>query len=596
MHFGGQQKEVQEQIMDYQMKMNAWLESSLVSEEDKAYIRSQDEDTQKEMFGSDLHFGTAGMRALLGPGSARLNLLTVRRATIGVANFLLAKYGREAAKERGFAISFDNRHFSKEFRDMAAQVLTQQGFNVFTFRDPHPTPELSYTVRHLHCLGGLMLTASHNPKEYNGYKVYDEEGCQAVYGNIDGLIAEIDKLPDELSATYEPLDEAEFGKVTFLDDDDKYDIDFVNKEVATSLYKDVFEGERLTKIVFTPECGCDVKVGPMALRAAGYEVSTVPGQDFFDPDFTGTPNPNPESEEAYLAAFAHIKKLNAEGGKFNIIMATDPDADRMGIAFINSKGEIQRFTGNQTGALLIDYILGTLQRRNELPSNGCICNTFVTGAQGAKAASLYNIKVRTTATGFKYIGDMASRMPAEGDKYLFGYEESYGYLIADFVRDKDSLQGIVAIADMCEYYLRMGKTLDVALADLDRRTGHYFDTQYNIYFKGAGSLDKMNAEIAAIRANPFSSLAGKKVKTLSDYLDRKIINFVDHSTAEMNLPDIDKTNCLRFDFEDESFLCIRPSGTEPKVKFYVEIVKDDVTGKKEADAMAEELKAIMHLN
>ncbi len=581
--------------MDYQQKMNSWLNSTLVNDEDKEYIRKADEDTKKEMFGSDLHFGTAGMRALLGPGSARLNLLTVRRATIGVGLFLLKKYGQQACKERGFAISFDNRHFSKEFRDMASVVLTELGFNVFTFNDPHPTPELSYTVRHLHCVGGLMLTASHNPKEYNGYKVYDEDGCQAVYENIDGLIAQIDALPDELTVTYTPVEESLRGIIKYLDDDDQYDIDFVNKEVSTSLYKDVFKGPRLTKIVFTPECGCDVKVGPMALREAGYEVSTVPGQDFFDPDFTGTPNPNPESEEAYLAAFEHIKKLNEEGGKYNLIMATDPDADRMGIAFINKEGKIQRFTGNQTGALLIDYILGTLQRRSELPSNGCICNTFVTGAQGAKAASLYNIKVRTTATGFKYIGNMANRMPEEGDKYLFGYEESYGYLLADFVRDKDSLQGIVAIADMCEYYLRQGKTLDVALEELDKRTGHYFDTQYNIYFKGAGSLDKMNEEITAIRKNPFSTLAGKKVKTLSDYLERRIINFQDHTTSEMNLPDIDTTNCLRFDFEDESFLCIRPSGTEPKVKFYVEIVKDDITGKQEADKMAEELKAIMHL-
>lgn len=581
--------------MDYQQKMNSWLNSTLVNDEDKEYIRKADEDTKKEMFGSDLHFGTAGMRALLGPGSARLNLLTVRRATIGVGLFLLKKYGQQACKERGFAISFDNRHFSKEFRDMASVVLTELGFNVFTFNDPHPTPELSYTVRHLHCVGGLMLTASHNPKEYNGYKVYDEDGCQAVYENIDGLIAQIDALPDELTVTYTPVEESLRGIIKYLDDDDQYDIDFVNKEVSTSLYKDVFKGPRLTKIVFTPECGCDVKVGPMALREAGYEVSTVPGQDFFDPDFTGTPNPNPESEEAYLAAFEHIKKLNEEGGKYNLIMATDPDADRMGIAFINKEGKIQRFTGNQTGALLIDYILGTLQRRSELPSNGCICNTFVTGAQGAKAASLYNIKVRTTATGFKYIGNMANRMPEEGDKYLFGYEESYGYLLADFVRDKDSLQGIVAIADMCEYYLRQGKTLDVALEELDKRTGHYFDTQYNIYFKGAGSLDKMNEEITAIRKNPFSTLAGKKVKTLSDYLERRIINFQDHTTSEMNLPDIDTTNCLRFDFEDESFLCIRPSGTEPKVKFYVEIVKDDITGKQDADKMAEELKAIMHL-
>ncbi len=579
--------------MDYLQKMEEWLNSDMVSQEDKDYIRNADEDTKKEMFSSDLHFGTAGMRALLGPGSARLNVLTVRRATIGVANYLLKTFGKDACKERGFAISFDNRHYSKEFRDIAAKVLSELGFRVFTFRDPHPTPELSYSVRHLHCVGGLMITASHNPKEYNGYKVYDSEGCQAVYDTIDGLIKEIDSLSDELSVTYTPNPTAE--SITYLDDDDSYDEEYVSKEVSTSLYKDVFVGDRLTKIVFTPECGCDCKVGPMALRKAGYIVSTVPGQDYFDPDFTHTPNPNPETEEAYLSAFEHLKELNGKGEGYNIIMATDPDADRMGIAFVNSKGEIERFTGNQTGALLIDYVLGTLQRRNQLPSNGCICNTFVTGSQGAKAASLYGIKVRTTATGFKYIGNMADRMVEEGDKYLFGYEESYGYLLADFIRDKDSLQSIVAIADMCEFYLRQGKTLDIALKDLDRKTGHYFDTQVNIYFKGAGSLDKMNEEISAIRKSPFSSLAGRKVKVLFDYLDRKIIDFENHETKDMDLPDIDKTNCLRFDFEDESFLCIRPSGTEPKVKFYIEIVKDDVTAAKEAKAMADELKAIMHL-
>lgn len=579
--------------MDYLKKMDNWLNSNLVSEEDKDYIRKASSDTQKEMFSSDLHFGTAGMRALLGPGSARLNVLTVRRATIGVGLFLLSKYGKDACRERGFAISFDNRHYSKEFRDVACKVLTELGFNVFTFLDPHPTPELSYTVRHLHCVGGLMITASHNPKEYNGYKVYDEEGCQAVYENIDGLIKEIDKLPDELSCTYDAVSEK--GTVKYLDEEEKYDTDYVNKEISTSLYKDVFKGERLTKIVFTPECGCDCKVGPMALRGAGYVVSTVPGQDYFDPDFTHTKNPNPETMEAYEEAFKHLEKLNAEGGKYNLIMATDPDADRMGIAFVNSKGQLERFTGNQTGALLIDYVLGTLSRRNQLPSNGCICNTFVTGSQGAKAASLYKVKVRTTATGFKYIGNMASRMPSEGDKYLFGYEESYGYLLADFIRDKDSLQSIIAIADMCEYYLRQGKTLDIALADLDKKTGHYYDTQVNIYFKGAGSLDKMNEEINSIRNNPFSVLAGKKVLTLSDYQARKIIDFKNHTTKEMDLSDIDTTNCLRFDFEDESFLCIRPSGTEPKVKFYIEIVKDDQEGQKEALQMAEELKAIMHL-
>lgn len=580
--------------MDYQTKMQEWLSSPLVDEKDKEQIRNAEEETKKEMFSSDLHFGTAGMRALLGPGSARLNLLTVRRATIGVALFLLEKYGQEACKTRGFAISFDNRHYSKEFRDTAAKVLTELGFNVYTFRDPHPTPELSYTVRFFHCVGGLMLTASHNPKEYNGYKFYDEEGCQGVYEVIDGLIAKIDSLPDELHVSYTPIAKEKQGSVTYLDDSEKYDEDFTDKEVSTSLYKDVYEGERLTKIVFTPECGCDCKVGPMVLRKAGYTVSTVPSQDFFDPDFKGTPNPNPETEDAYLAAFDHLKELNGKGGKYNLILATDPDADRMGIAFLNKEGKIQRFTGNQTGALLIDFVLGTLQRRDELPTNGCICNTYVTGAQGAKVASLYNIKVRTTATGFKYIGNMADRMREEGDKYLFGYEESYGYLLQDFIRDKDSLQGIVAVADMVEYYLRQGKTLDIALADLDKRTGHYYDTQVNIYFHDAG-LEKMNEEIEAVRNHPFSTLAGKKVKTCTDYEKRVVIDFEKGTRTPLVAPDIDTTNCLRFDFTDESFLCIRPSGTEPKVKFYIEIVAPDEEAKPVAEKMAEELKVIMHL-
>ena len=470
------------------------------------------------------------------------------------------------------------------------------GIPVFTFRDPHPTPELSYTVRKLHCIAGVMITASHNNREYNGYKIYDQKGCQAVYDFIDGIIKTISELPDELHVDYQKVDEKDFAKTTFLDDDEQFDIDFVNKELTTSLYKDYFKGERLTKIVFTPQCGCDCKVGPMALRGAGYTVETVPGQDYFDPDFTNTKNPNPETDDAYALAFEHLKKLNKEGNKFNLVICTDPDADRCGIAFLNSKGKIQRFTGNQTGALLIDFVLSTMQRRGTLPNNGVICNTFVTGGQGAKVASLFNVKVRTTATGFKYIGNMADQIEESGEKYLFGYEESYGYLFADFIRDKDSLQSIVGIADMCEYYLRQGKTLDMALKDLDRKTGHYFNTQVCVMFSGADCLARMNAEVNNLRKNPFSTLGGIKVKTLSDYQERKVIHMDTNTTEEMNLPDIDKTNCLRFDFENDSFLAIRPSGTEPKVKFYIETVgMNDEEGNKLAMKQADELKKIMGL-
>lgn len=558
--------------MNYQERKQAWLDSDLVSQQDKDYINKSDDATLQEMFGSNLAFGTAGMRALLGPGCARLNLLTVRRATIGVGLFLLRKYGTYAARERGVAISFDNRHYSKEFRDIAGEVLNEMGINVFTFHDPHPTPELSYTVRKLNCVGGLMITASHNPKEYNGYKFYDEKGCQGVYDTIDGLIKIIERLPDELVVDFEKVPEDDYGKVVFLDEDDSYDKEYVEKELTTSYYRNVYKGERLTKIVFSPECGCDAIVGPMALRGAGYTVTTVPGQDTFDPDFTGTENPNPETDGAYKGAIEVLTQLNNAGEKYNLIEVTDPDADRCGIAFVNKDGKIQRFTGNQTGALLIDYVLETLKRRNQLPEKGVVCNTFVTSTQGEKVARSYGIEVRTTATGFKYIGNMADQLEETGQTFLFGYEESYGYLLADFVRDKDSLQSIVAIADMVEYHLRKGRTLDVAYEELCKRTGKYFNDQVNVFFAGANSLERMNNELTKLRSNPPSKIADVKVSTLYDYKLRKITNYAEHTVTDLVDKDIDTTNCLRFNLEDGGFIAIRPSGTEPKVKFYFEII------------------------
>ncbi len=580
--------------MSYQEKRDAWLNSSWVSEEDKEFIRKQNEETLEEMFGSDLAFGTAGMRALLGPGSARLNILTVRRATIGVGLFLDQKYG-EAAKKRGVAISFDNRHYSKEFRDIATKVLREMGYNIYTFKDPHSTPELSYTVRKMNCAGGLMITASHNPREYNGYKFYDEKGCQGVYDTIDGLVEIIKNLDDELTVSYTPVSPVEYGSVEYLDEDDKYDEEFINKELTTSLYKDVFTGERLTKIIFSPECGCNCKTGPMILTKAGYQVQTVPGQDFFDPDFKGTENPNPETLGAYTGAINLMKELKQKGENYNLILVTDPDADRCGIAFLDREGKIQRYTGNQTGALLIDYVLGNLKKRNKLPENGVICNTFVTGGQGSKVASLYGIKTRTTATGFKYIGNMADKINSLGEKYLFGYEESYGYLLADFIRDKDSLQSILAIADMCEYHLRQGKTLDMAYEELNEKTGKYFNDQVSVFFTGANSLERMNSELTKLRSNPPRVINGVKVETLYDYKTRTIYDFVNSHKESLNDPDIDTTNCLRFNLPD-GFIAVRPSGTEPKVKFYFEIQgHDDDEAKAIMNERANYLKKLMGL-
>ncbi len=583
--------------MDYQERLTMWLTSNKVPESLKKEIEQADEETQKEMFSSDLHFGTAGMRALLGPGSSRLNALTVRKATIGVGRYLLQRFPHDA-KKRGVAISFDNRHHSKEFRDIAAEILNSIGINVFTFRDPHPTPELSYTVRYQGCVAGLMITASHNPKEYNGYKFYDEKGCQGVYAPIQNLISVIEGLPDEIHVEIEDLKvpESERGHITYLDDDEMFDIQFIQQELNTSLYQDFFQGERLTKIIFTPECGCNCKVGPMALRSAGYEVRTVPNQDYFDPDFAGTKNPNPETDEAYEGAIQELKKANREGGRYNLILATDPDADRLGLAFIDSHHNVRRLSGNQTGALLIDFLLGTMKRRNQLPMNGVICNTFVTGEQGKEAAEAYGIKTITTATGFKYIGDMADRLEKEGYRYLFGYEESYGYLIAPFVRDKDSLQSLIAIADMTEYYLRQGKTLDIALKELNEKTGHFFDTQVSVFFQGADSLKRMNQEVEKIRQKPYTSLSDIKIKSLCDYEKRIVYDFQENTQKYLNAPEIEASNCLRFNFANGGFLAIRPSGTEPKVKFYFEIVGyDDIKAQQIVDNMVQEIKTSMGL-
>ncbi len=567
--------------MNYEERRDQWLHSPLVSKAQKQYIKDAEPDTQKEMFSGDLEFGTGGMRALIGPGSARFNTLTVRRATIGVARYLLNRYGPAAAKERGFAISFDNRHFSKEFRDVAAKVLTDHGFTVYTFNDPHPTPELSYTVRHFNCIGGLMLTASHNPREYHGYKVYDEKGCQCVYESVDRLIEVINSLPDELTVNYHRVKDENKGRVVFLDQTEDYDKAFVSKEISTSLYLGHYYGERLTKIVFSPECGCDCKVGPQALYGAGYDVVSVPGQNEFDPDFRGTKNPNPETDGAYEGAIRTLRELNEKGEGYNLIIVTDPDADRCGIAFVNSKGNIQRFTGNQTGALLIDFVLRTLSERNSLPEGSVVCNTFVTGGQGAKVAELYGAEVRTTATGFKYIGTMADRLAEEGKTYVFGYEESYGYLLKDFIRDKDSLQSIIYIADMCEYYLRQGKTLDVAYEELCQRTGRYYNDQVSFYFYGSDSHALMKEQITKLRKNPPSSLGGDKVLTMVDYGQRYVTDFARKTRYPLDAPDVDINDCLRFNFQDGSFVAVRPSGTEPKVKIYVEVI-----GKEDADAKA----------
>lgn len=551
-----------------QDRKEAWLKSDKVSEKDKNFIKSCNKGMLEEMFGTNLTFGTAGLRALLGPGTSRMNALTVRRATIGVARYLMNRFGSQEATSRGVAISFDNRHYSKEFRDIACRVFIEHGIKVYTFHNPHPTPELSYTIRKLNCLGGIMITASHNQREYNGYKFYDENGCQGVYETIDELINVINSLPDELSVNYHPLDEDHFGIVTYLDENPDFDKEYINEEAKTSLFRGSFAGHKKTKIVFSPSCGCNCIVGPMLLTKIGYEFAVVPGQDKFDPDFTNMEDPNPENDAAYKGA---ISFLNTSSQRYNLILVTDPDADRCGLAFLDSTGKISRLTGNQIGALLLDYKLSVLKENGQLPKGGVVCTTFVSTSQAQKICDEYGVNIRILATGFKYIGNLIDKIKFNSQKFLFGFEESYGYLLDELVRDKDSLQAIIAIADMNEYYLRKGLTLDSAYEKLCSRTGTYYNTQKSIEIKGAGSLEKVKEGINKLRLSMVESLGTLRVKTITDYLKRTIINIGTKSGLSLDDNDVDRTDCIRYDLKDGGYVAIRPSGTEPKVKIYFEI-------------------------
>ena len=551
-----------------QDRKEAWLKSDKVSEKDKNFIKSCNKGMLEEMFGTNLTFGTAGLRALLGPGTSRMNALTVRRATIGVARYLMNRFGSQEATSRGVAISFDNRHYSKEFRDIACRVFIEHGIKVYTFHNPHPTPELSYTIRKLNCLGGIMITASHNQREYNGYKFYDENGCQGVYETIDELINVINSLPDELSVNYHPLDEDHFGIVTYLDENPDFDKEYINEEARTSLFRGSFAGHKKTKIVFSPSCGCNCIVGPMLLTKIGYEFAVVPGQDKFDPDFTNMEDPNPENDAAYKGA---ISFLNTSNQRYNLILVTDPDADRCGLAFLDSTGKISRLTGNQIGALLLDYKLSVLKENGQLPKGGVVCTTFVSTSQAQKICDEYGVNIRILATGFKYIGNLIDKIKFNSQKFLFGFEESYGYLLDELVRDKDSLQAIIAIADMNEYYLRKGLTLDSAYEKLCSRTGTYYNTQKSIEIKGAGSLEKVKEGINKLRLSMVESLGTLRVKTITDYLKRTIINIGTKSGLSLDDNDVDRTDCIRYDLKDGGYVAIRPSGTEPKVKIYFEV-------------------------
>ena len=496
-----------------------------------------------------IEFGTAGMRGLLGPGTNRINIHTIRKATQGYANYINENNGGEA----GIAIGYDNRHMSKEFAFDCADLLAKNNIKSYVFESLRPTPELSFAVRHLNCFGGIMITASHNPKEYNGYKLYDDKGCQLIPCLASQVIDKVNAIEDELAIDANCTEEQ------------KKLITVIGKDVDEEYYKNVLsiqlnpEVKKDIKIVFSPEHGTANIPVQEVYKRAGYTCIPVVEQCSPDPDFSNTPTPNPEQAGAYELSLKYAKENQAD-----LILVCDPDADRMGVGVLHN-GEYVVLTGNQSGSVEIEYICSQLQKQGKMPENPVMFNTVVTSDLGEKVASDYGVTTEKTLTGFKFIGEKVAKYEKTHEKnYVFGYEESYGSLIKPFVRDKDAPQACLMLAEACAFYKEQGKDLVDVLDSLYDRHGTYEESQVALSLAGEAGAKRIKEILANLRKDAPAQIGGTKVVRSEDYKEC-VIKEADKVTE---LTGFTKSDVLKYYLEDGSWIAVRPSGTEPKCKFY----------------------------
>ncbi|RPJ96836.1 phospho-sugar mutase [Rummeliibacillus sp. TYF005] len=505
-----------------------------------------------------LQFGTAGMRGLLGAGTNRLNIFTIRRVAFGLAQ-TIAFHGEEA-KQRGVVISYDNRHFSKEFAIETVKVLGEYGVRTFMFSETRPTPELSFAIRHLQAYAGVMITASHNPKEYNGFKVYGEDGAQLTPDHVGMIVHMMDNVDDIFAiqvADLEELKQAELHSEILEDIDKAFQQNLQTISERSNVKKDL-------SIVYTPLHGIGYIPVMQGLTNAGFtNVHVVEQQIIQDGDFPTVTYPNPESPAAFEMAIALGKEVSAD-----LLLATDPDSDRLGVA-VRTKDGYELLTGNQVGALVTDYLIQAKLEKNTLPFNAILIKTIVTSELGAKIASRYNIGTINTLTGFKYIAEKIHEFETTNNySYLFGYEESYGYLVKSYVRDKDAVQMAVLIAEIAGYVATKGQTLLDALEELYQIYGYHREALVSKVFKGQSGQQHITTIMEYLRHQSPKNIAGINVNCVEDYLTGKA-NFAEGHSEDLTLP---KENVLKFKLEDESWIAIRPSGTEPKCKYYFGVV------------------------
>ncbi len=569
--------------MDYLEKYEEWCNNPVFDENTRKELlalKGNDKEI-KERFYQDLEFGTAGLRGIIGAGTNRMNIYTVGKATQGLANFII----KEKGQDRGVAIAYDSRHMSQEFSEMAALCLNANGIKTYRFESLRPTPELSFAVRELGCIAGIVVTASHNPPEYNGYKVYWEDGAQIVPPKDKQIIEEVNNVTDYASIKKMNREDAEkegLYHVIGKEIDDRYIEELKKQSLNMDIVKEMADD---MTIVYTPLHGTGNIPARRILKEIGFKnVYVVPEQELPNGDFPTVSYPNPEDPKAFELALKLAKEKKAD-----VVLATDPDADRLGVYAIDPKtNEYVSFTGNMSALLIAEYILSEKKKRNLIPSNGAIVTTIVSSNMTAAIAKEYNIKLIETLTGFKYIGEQIKLFEQNKSyEYLFGFEESYGCLAGTHARDKDSIVAVMLLCEAAAFYKKQGLTLWEQMIKIYEKYGYYRETLATMTLKGIEGKEKIKQIIEKLRNTTIENVGKFKVEEIRDYQNKTIKDLKNGKEKTTTLP---KSNVLYFALENDAWCCVRPSGTEPKIKFYMGVKEKTMES---ADKELEELKETM---
>ena len=560
--------------MDYHFEYQKWIEHPALNAEGKAELLAIANDEKEYRFGGELEFGTAGMRGVIGYGVNMMNIYTVMRATKGLSEWI--KSLGKAAMERGVAISFDTRRKSEEFAKAAAGVLAKNGIKAHLFDDVHPVPMLSYAVRYLNAIAGIMITASHNPKEYNGYKVYGEDGAQMSPEDTAKVVGYIEKIDDYLSV------EKDESSDLIVPIPKKLDEDYIQELSLLTLSKDAVEkcGANL-KLVYTPVHGSGYVPVTTILKKLGINVTVVEEQTKKDTEFSTVKVPNPEFKETLSMGIALAEKIKAD-----VVFGTDPDSDRLGVAIQDFDGEFVALSGNQVGILLLDYILTRLSEDGQMPKNAAVVKSFVTTGMAKALCDDYGVTLYETPVGFKFIGEKIKEWERNNKHtYIFGFEESCGYLRGTHARDKDAVVASMLCAEMVCYYTYIGKTVYGRLQEIYQKYGFVLDKNVSIQYAGLNAMKEMNAVVDGLKSSSPKELAGIEVEAVRDY---SVAKRTVTKTGEVEPLDIPKCNCVYYELKGGSFVCVRPSGTEPKLKIYYSLKAKD---EEQANAQLEKLQA-----